>query len=139
MLHFDPDARLEFFCLVDHGVGLVLFVERTALARTHGHMPGYPRLGIRALFDSLVPRITKGNRFLPVQQGVSFSDTHPKRLGALHRLKWPRVRSAEPQASANPANGEAAARRIADLIKNGYLNDQLATTDRGVTLKRMPV
>jgi hypothetical protein len=74
MLHFGPYAGFGLLDLIGQHIQRIVLVQRLALARAHGHMPGDPPLGIRALFDSLVSRITKGNGFLPVQQCVSFSD-----------------------------------------------------------------
>jgi len=60
MLYLGTNPSLEFLGLVDQCVSLVLFIERFALARSHGHVPGDDGLCVWALVDSLVPGIAKG-------------------------------------------------------------------------------
>jgi hypothetical protein len=60
------------FSLVNPRIVLLFFVDRTALALSHGSVPSESRVGIRALLDFLVKPITKSDGFLPMKQGVAF-------------------------------------------------------------------
>jgi hypothetical protein len=56
--YLGPVAGLEFFHLIDQGIGFVFYAERLALARPHGHMPGNAHFRIGALSISWYPAST---------------------------------------------------------------------------------
>ncbi len=93
MLHLGPDAGLDLLHLVYQRInGVVLLVQRFALAWAHRHMPGDVLAGIGALVRALVARIPKGVCLLTMQQTVAFHDIRDVARGADHRMHQARVR-----------------------------------------------
>ena len=84
MLHFGSYACLKLFCLVDHGIGLVVFVECLFLARTHGNVPSDIGRCIGSLLDSLVTRVTESHRFVAMQECVALGNVTDVPGGATH-------------------------------------------------------
>ena len=74
VLHFGPDTCLDLLQLVQDGAHGRALVQRTALARAHGHMPlGSDVLRLFALGHALVTRIGKHIGFVTIES---------------HRLPW---------------------------------------------------
>lgn len=93
MLHLGTDARLDLLHLVYQRVnGVVLFVQRSAFAWAHRDVPPHCLLGIRALVDTLVARITKPVCLLPVQQAVALYNVGHVTRGAYDGMHESRVR-----------------------------------------------
>ena len=86
MFHLGPDASLELLRLVDHDIGLVVFVEFFSFARTHKNVPGDIGCCIGSLLDSLVTRVTEGHRFVTMQECVFFCNVTDMPGGASHRV-----------------------------------------------------
>jgi hypothetical protein len=92
VLHLGPDAGLDLLHLVYQRVnGVVLFVQRSALAWAHRDVPGDVLLCIRALVYTLVACITKPVCLLPVQQAVALYNVGHVTRGAYDGMHESRV------------------------------------------------
>ena len=73
VLHLGPNACLELFSFVQHGIGGLAFIQCFALAWPHPHVPLHFRLGVGSLVNTLMTGVRKDHLLLAVQQAVWLS------------------------------------------------------------------
>ena len=91
MLDLGADARLHLLRTLGQELVLDELVELSALAPTHGNVPGRP-LGFSPLVHALVAGVTEGRMLFTMQQCTGDIDVTHVGCGAHHRMYEARLR-----------------------------------------------